>query len=233
MAPGHVSLVTVSNVRNQNAVDPLRPKTSLITLNSINEYLSSITPPFVKLHVKNPVYEEIRMDFTVRFYAGFDNDFYRNKLDEDLRKFLAPWAYSAVDISFGGVIHKSVILKFVEDQEYVDFVTCFRMDHLYPGGALLDIEEAKTITSASILTSAPAHTIQVLETDDCGDCKSNIVGQPFDPVDDSCDCNDHEAQKGSYGIGAFIIDKTFIVGNGTAFTEEGIGTEEVGNLEIT
>ncbi|MCW3084480.1 MAG: hypothetical protein JWP12_1846 [Bacteroidetes bacterium] len=237
VAPGHVSLVMIADLKNKNSVNPLQPKTSLILLTDIEEYIKTINPPAVELHVKNPLYEEIAVEFNVRFLPGFDNGFYGQKLEEDIKKFLAPWAYSVTDIAFGGTIHKSMIINFVEEQPYVDFVTCFKMDQIIGTIVNKNIEAAFATTSASVLTSAAAHNVHVLETDEC-DCDDNVVTAPFEPVDKTCDCGcddcGHSSGSSSgttspgrprprpYGIGAFSVANNFIVGNGIAFPEKGV-----------
>ena len=195
LAPGHVSLIIISNLTNKNAVDPLKPKTSLITLTEIDEYIKAINPPCAIIHVKNPIYEEIRVELNVMFRQGLDKGFYEQQLITDIKKFLAPWAFDAdVDISFGGRIHKSVILNFVEELSYVDFLTCFEMFHSHHTDPNEDIDEAIASTAASILGSAETHTIKVLEANEdkiaeC-DCEDNDVAEPIviGSVDD-CGCD--------------------------------------------
>jgi hypothetical protein len=236
MAPGHVSVIAIADLKNKNAVNPLKPKTSLILLAEIEDFIKTINPPCVQLHIKNPLYEEIAVEFNVRFLPGFDNGFYGQKLEEDIKKFLAPWAYSVTDISFGGKIHKSVLINFVEEQPYVDFVTCFKMDHIVGTTVNKDIKEAFTTTSASILTSASSHIVHVLETDDC-ECEDNLVKAPYEPVDKACECGCHDCDHGPkgrprprpYGIGTFVVGGTFIVGDGTGFTDTGIDFMSIGD----
>jgi hypothetical protein len=248
MAPGHVSVVMISDLKNKNAVNPLKPKTSLVLLTEIEEYIKKIYPPAVELYIKNPLYEEINVEFNVRFLPGFDNGFYGQKLEEDIIKFLAPWAYDVSDISFGGRIHKSMILNFVEEQPYVDFVTCFRMNQVTATENLRNIDEAVASTSASIITSAAAHSIIVLETDDC-ECDDNLVKEPYAPIGKSCDCDcDHGKENSSgsgsgsgtggstggpntnpNGIGVFVVGNTFIVGNGGPFGNGGVDFMEIDN----
>jgi hypothetical protein len=239
LVPGSVSVIAIADLKNKNAINPLKPKTSLIVLTEIKEFLETITTHCIDLHVRNPLYEEINVDFNVRFLPGFDNGFYGQKLEEDIKKFLAPWAYDSGNISFGGNIHRSMILNFVEEQPYVDFVTCFKMNQIIGTVIKKDIEEAVTTTSASILTSAPSHKVHVLETDDC-ECEDNLVKAPYAPVDKNCDCDcddcDHSKLTSSgrprprqFGIGSFVIGNNFIVGNGIGFTNTGIdfmGIEE-------
>ncbi|HTL83243.1 MAG TPA: baseplate J/gp47 family protein [Bacteroidia bacterium] len=218
LVPGHVTLVIISNLLNKNAVDPLQPKTSLITLEEISAFIQTINPPCSELHVRNPIFEEIKVEFNVRFFPGFDKGFYGQKLNDEIRQFLAPWAYGTKDIVFGGVIHKSMIINFVEERPYVDFVTCFNMDQIIPAGknippiVLKNIEAAETSTSASVLTSFPQHEITVLETDDC-ECVDNLVVTPILNPDQPCaDCGDKPPAPEN-GIGADQIGTTFIIGH--------------------
>ncbi|MBS3770380.1 MAG: baseplate J/gp47 family protein [Bacteroidales bacterium] len=134
MKPGSITLLIISNLRNQNAVSPLEPKTGYNTLTDIKNYASQYVSPWVEVNVENPTYERLLVDFKVGFYEGYDAGFYGNLLNEEIKKFLSPWAYKeGEDIIFGGKIYRSDILAFVENREYVDFVTEFRMYHIYPG----------------------------------------------------------------------------------------------------
>lgn len=221
LMPGHVALVIISNLQNKNAIDPLKPKTSLITLTEIEEFIAAINPPCAHLHVRNPIFEEIQVEFNVKFLPGYDIGFYGQQLQAELKQFLAPWTYGTKDIVFGGRIHKSVLINFVEDRPYVDYVTCFNMHQIVPRGlnlepkTLRDLDEAVTSTSASILTSAPAHIITILETEECA-CDDNLVLQPMlnPPVPcEDCGCNE---EKPETGIGADEITTTFIIGHAPA-----------------
>ena len=192
-APGHVSLVVVSNIRNKNAVDPLKPRTSLVTLDDIKTFIGKIRSPYINVHVYNPLFEEVRVDFNVLFHAGFDKGIYSVKLNEALVKFLSPWAYATgSDIVFGGKIHKSVILNFVEEQEYVDYITCFKMYHIVPGDPdndhEKDVDEAVALTSASVLGSASEHNITVLENEGECACDDNVVETFEIASSDDCSC---------------------------------------------
>ncbi|HTF04397.1 MAG TPA: baseplate J/gp47 family protein [Bacteroidia bacterium] len=218
LTPGHVSLVIIADLQNKNACDPLKPKTSLITLTEIQEYVNAIKPPCAHLHVRNPIFEEIQVEFQVKFLTGFDIGFYGQQLEEEIRQFLAPWTYGTKDIVFGGRIHKSMIINFVEDRPYVDFVTCFNMHQIVPTGLntppriLRDIDDAITTTSASILTSASTHLITVLETEDCA-CDDNLVLQPMLAPPVPCDDCGQPEDKVATGIGADEITTTFIIGH--------------------
>lgn len=218
LAPGHVSLVIISDLQNKNACDPLKPKTSLITLTEIEEYVNSIKFPCAHLHVRNPIFEEIQVEFNVKFLPGYDIGFYGQQLQAEITQFLAPWTFGTKDIVLGGRIHKSVLINFVEERTYVDYVTCFNMHQIIPTGlntapeVVRDIDEAITSTSASVLTSASLHLITVLETEECA-CEDNLILQPMLPPPVPCaDCG-HGDDKPETGIGADEITTTFIIGH--------------------
>ncbi|MCB0396103.1 MAG: baseplate J/gp47 family protein [Flavobacteriales bacterium] len=193
VAPGHVSLIVISSVINKNAVDPLKPKTSLITLAEIETFLTDIKAECVELHVRNPLYEEIQVELNVKFYDGIDNGYYQELLNDEIKAFLSPWAYEdSSDIVFGGRIHKSMILNFVEERDYVDYVTCFKMYHTVPSEGVapstIDINEARASTTGSVLGSAPEHLIHVMEEAICG-CDENEVFGVKELAADGCGCD--------------------------------------------
>lgn len=129
--PGNVRLVVVPDWRKRPTGDPLQPKVNLQRLREIGTYISEkFTSPFVKLHVTNPVYETLLVDCKVSFHPGFDPGYYAVVLDDEIKKFLSPWAYrEGQDIMFGGKLHASEILAFIEGREYVDFVVDFELYH--------------------------------------------------------------------------------------------------------
>ena len=166
-APGHVRVVVVPDLRNKNAVDPLRPRLSLGRLEEIRDYLLELASGFVDIRVVNPDYEEVRVRFDVRFHPGRDEQYYKRQLEQDVIRFLSPWLYDeAVDLTFGGRVHRSSILNFVDEREYVDFVVDFEMDHTFTRAGhvapetRLDVEEAATTRSSAVLVSAATHEVR-------------------------------------------------------------------------
>lgn len=168
VAPGHVLVVAVPDQRQREAIDPLRPYTDLGTLKRIGDELRQHISPHVKLDVRNPVFEPIQLDFRVRFFADRDPVQYKKVLNQAIIEYLSPWAYdSEAPITFGGKIHKSSVLDFVEELPYVDYVLYFKM-HQSPDDDQLkkmDIETAVAQTGRTILVSHHKHTIE--EAADC------------------------------------------------------------------
>lgn len=129
---GYITLVTLPGPEHKNAADPLEPKTSNKTLTAIGEYIQKYNSPFVKVDVKNPRYEQLLLRFKVRFTEGADQGYYRQLLEEEIIRFLSPWAYEdEEDIVFGNQVYKSAVLDFVEKRPYVDFVTDFVLYHIF------------------------------------------------------------------------------------------------------
>ncbi|MDH3974148.1 MAG: baseplate J/gp47 family protein [Deltaproteobacteria bacterium] len=168
IAPGSVTIVPIANLRNQNAVDMLRPKASTNTLYEIREYLKKHISQFVALEVTNPSYEQVYARFKVKFHAGVDKGNYQNVLNEDIRKFLSPWAYDeGADITFGGKIHGSYIINFIEERSYVDYLTDFELFHLVnEEGPKISVEEALATSSRTILVSSNEHDIDIESLND-------------------------------------------------------------------
>jgi hypothetical protein len=167
--PGHVTLIAVPDVHQKNQFNPLEPKLSLDSITSIEEFLKELCSFFVTPQVKNPQYEQVRLDFKVSFKTAGDFGFYADVLNRDIMKFLTPWAFTAdTDIVFGGHVRKSVLLNFIEELEYVDFVTDFRMYHIVENNSSNDMDEIVIYNPAAILVSHSNHIIhQWVETSVC------------------------------------------------------------------
>jgi hypothetical protein len=166
LAPGHVTLVTVPDKQFYNMTDPLKPYTSLGLLQEISQFLGKRISCFIRLHVHNPRFEEVRVNLKVRFYDGFDQTWYTNLLQESILRFLSPWAFpEGGNPTFGGKVYKSVIIDFVEEQPYVDYVTDVLLFHDIGGiKGTADRNEIEGSMAVSILVSVPAdqHLITVI-----------------------------------------------------------------------
>jgi hypothetical protein len=161
LAPGHVMLVVIPDLRNQNAVDPLQPHADIDTLTRMKDFAQQHCGMQVKLKVKNPLYLGVQLDFKVRLRSGFAFNYYSQQLQETLIRTLSPWAFDASrSIEFGGRIYRSVLLDVVEELPYVDYVTDFKMGLATSDGTpLKDVAELSADTPDAILVSAPVHTI--------------------------------------------------------------------------
>ena len=135
LAPGHVKLVAVPDWRKRPTGNPLQPKATKYFLRQMEAHLlAKHTSAFSVVHVVNPTYETLLVDSKVQFNEGFDPGFFSLQLKEELRRFLSPWAYdTGEDIVFGGKVHASEIMAFIEGREYVDHITNFELYHRHQG----------------------------------------------------------------------------------------------------
>ncbi|PSL44798.1 hypothetical protein CLV51_105170 [Chitinophaga niastensis] len=128
VAPGHVLMVPIANLKNRNAINPLQPKTGRRTMLEIEQYLQQRTSPFVKVRARNPVYEQVLVFFRVKFVTGTDKGYFLKKLNQEIVQFLTPWAFDQnAEVKFGQKIYASAVINFIEERTYVDFITDFLM----------------------------------------------------------------------------------------------------------
>ena len=129
---GHVMLAVVPDLRKNKSVNIFQPKVGVSTRLNIRDSILTRTNPFLNLRVENPIYEPLKISLKVGFHVGYDEGFYGLKLQDDIQRFLSPWAFEdGKDLTFGGELHKSTILKFIEDLPYVDYVNDLTMFHVY------------------------------------------------------------------------------------------------------
>lgn len=163
-APGHVLLVVIPDVRDRHVADPLKPKVDIEVIDRIRTLVQSRGPSQAVVAVANPVYEDVQLSFRVAFRAGHDFNFHRRLLQDEIKAFLSPWAFSGERVSalaFGGHIYRSVVLNFVEERPYVDYVTDFR---LYGAATAKipasDVSEVQASAPDAVLVSDETHTIE-------------------------------------------------------------------------
>ena len=162
LAPGHVAVVVIPDFRNRVAGDKFKPRVSNSVRDEIDEFLSGLNCPFANVSVTNPAYEAVNVSCEVRFHESLDDNLYRDQLSADIDRFLAPWVFEQGRyLDFGGALHRSVVLKYIEDLGYVDFVTDLTLSVRDNAGTLIasGLSEVTASTSWSVLTSHRLHHI--------------------------------------------------------------------------
>ena len=160
LSPGNVAIVVIPDIVNKNVFDIYQPRVSKTTLNYIQDFVNGLNGLHVKATVINPFYEEVLVDMKVKFRKGYDESFYANILNNDLVRLLSPWAfenYAAID--FGTVLHRSRMISYAEQLEYVDYVEDLK---LWLNGRMSTTSVAPS-NPASILVSAREHDIKGAE----------------------------------------------------------------------
>jgi hypothetical protein len=162
---GRVGIIIIPDIKNLLPSDPFAPKAPARLLADIEGYLADKTPAFVSVKVRNARYVPVRVRLRVRFREDGNQSYYTQLLNDELNRFLSPWAYEeGADIVLGGRIYANSIIDFVDRRPYVDFVagvTLFRSEdgeRFVPAGS--DFVEAGQ--PDAVLVAARTHVIDVL-----------------------------------------------------------------------
>ena len=125
----------------------------------------------VDAKVINPNYEKVTVKLEVQFYEGYDKSFYSKKLEEDITKFLSPWAFDDTkEVEFGITLHKSVLIDYLEKLDYVDYLQNVNISKGKKGESKNNISPSDP---KSILVSAKEHVVSTV--------LSNCQGTPTEP----------------------------------------------------
>ncbi len=160
-SPGGVLVVVIPQLYNIDTQEILEPKVSVGNREKILKFICKYTSPFVKIEVINPVYEEIEVKCHVSFMQNIaDKEFYSNKLNEDLKDFLAPWKSGIKrDLNFHGKLYKSQIIDFIDEREYVDYITFIEVKKHSQTGIKIYDDMISASNESVVLTSINQHII--------------------------------------------------------------------------
>lgn len=159
LAPGCVCLVVVPDIRQKVYGDRFQPQVSNRDRQKITDFLQGISPPCINLKVENPRYEAVKVICEIAFRAEPDI----GRLNSDIQRYLAPWAFDASQpLEFGRSLHQSQLIKFIEDLPYIDYVKTLELRVYLPLSTQPSqtVDEVIASTSRSILTSALSHDLQ-------------------------------------------------------------------------
>jgi len=170
-AAGHVSIVVIPDTVNKNVFDKFEPRVSQGLINKVKKYINTLNSMHVEAEVINPNYEKVNVDLEVQFYEGLDKSFYRKQLEQDIIKFLSPWAYDDTkEVEFGVTLHKSVLIDYLEKLDYVDYL---QNVVITKGNNEKPLNSVSPSDPKSILVSAKKHKIKTV----LSNCKG-IIKEP-------------------------------------------------------
>ena len=130
IAPGYVLVAVIPDMTKLKAFGSFEPKVPVSMIEEIEETLRKIISPFVRLKVMNPRYEKVNICIRVKLLPDKDEGYYKEKLNLDIRTFLAPWAIGEFEkLSFGQPVYRSDIIKFLETRDYIDYIIELHMAH--------------------------------------------------------------------------------------------------------
>ena len=168
--PGKIEVVVIPDIRNRLPFNPFEPKTPANQIRNIQTFLQDKTPPFVHVKVKNAHYIPVMVRCGVRFLPGQDVGFCRRRLNEELNRFLSPWAYEeGADLVIGGSVYANSIINFIDRRDYVDYLAGFKM---FLGEGQVAIAETEDSYHASadrpdgVLVAARKHIFDVITDTD-------------------------------------------------------------------
>jgi hypothetical protein len=126
--PGRVDIIVIPDIRNQLPFDPFAPMASAELLADVEAFARASGPAWADVHVRNPRYLSLKTRFGVRFKPGHDIGYCKRRLNEELGRFLSPWAYDeGADIVIGEKIYATSIVNFVDKRDYVDYIASIRL----------------------------------------------------------------------------------------------------------
>ncbi len=201
--PGSVLIVVLPFVAEKDIENIKEPKFNISKLKNINNYLSNLISPFIKLYILNPVYEHVKVRFDVKFRSEYDEKLYLQIVEKDLKNALNPWyTKDIVGDNLSTILHGFDILYYLEKREYIDYVLNFAVYHIVDG-VIVNYDEAakdnvilKPKTSVSVFIPAEEQSIY-------------LVG---------------EKVRESEALGNIIVETDFIIERKTIEkTEQGIG----------
>ncbi len=169
--PGKVDVIVIPDIRGSLPFNPFAPKVAADTLFKIREYLDNHSPAYAEVKVINPFYLQVKTRCTVKFHPGYDEGFYKAKLIDEIKRFLSPWAYGeGGDIRIGGTLHASVLINFIAERPYIDYVANMKLFQSEDGKKFTDVRtfnDGKTTVVPSrpdmVLVSAQSHEIDIVD----------------------------------------------------------------------
>lgn len=126
--PGVVRLIVIPNIIDRLPADPFAPKASADLLADIQTFIEAHVSASAQVEVQNARFMSVKARFSVRFRRGRDEAHHRKRLNDDLNRFLSPWAYAeGGDIVIGGTLHANTLINFIDGRDYVDYVAGIRL----------------------------------------------------------------------------------------------------------
>ncbi len=120
---GQVVVVVIPDVHNRLPFNPFEPKAPADLIADVGTYLADKVPASARVWVRNAHFVQVQVRVGVRFAPDADEGYYRQRLIDDLNRFLSPWAYEGgADLVIGGRIYANSIVNFIDGRPYVDYV---------------------------------------------------------------------------------------------------------------
>ncbi len=161
-----IQIIVIPDIHGKLPFNPFEPKSPADLLLQIEQVLNQHCPPFANFKVKNPTYLRLKVRLGVRLRSDANTGYYKSLLNDELQRYLAPWAYDhSAEIVFGGEINDSLIVNFVEERPYVDYVAGIKL-FISPDGVQFKpydpADKTFTLAPDAIIVSDRSHQIDLI-----------------------------------------------------------------------
>ncbi|MBC8071758.1 MAG: baseplate J/gp47 family protein, partial [Deltaproteobacteria bacterium] len=131
-----VDVIVIPDIRALHPSDTFAPRAPANLLADIQAYLVERAPAAARIRVRNARYVAVQVRIEVRFRDGIDAGFAQRRLNDDLVRFLSPWAFDdGAELTIGGRIYANSILDFLDRRDDVDFVAAIKLFRSMDGTA--------------------------------------------------------------------------------------------------
>lgn len=126
--PGKVLIVVLPSFEINRKNNLAEPSVNNSILLMIKEYIEKLASPYCQIEVRNPIYDKIQIRCAVKFSESYTGGYGIQTLNSELIKYLSPWMVDYYDDpGFCKTISVADILGFIQNLDYVEFVTKFSM----------------------------------------------------------------------------------------------------------
>ncbi len=164
VSPAHALVVLIPYYPLNPEQVHFRPAIALSKLIEVQHWLKGRSSPFLEVKVINAPWDEIRIEVEVMMNPGYlDQQFYKEQLDLDIKKFLAPWAFEVREgPKMQNVLYAATLIDYIDELEYVHHIV--NMSMFRNNLAVYDM--IKPSSAIHLLTSAEQHIVNVCEYED-------------------------------------------------------------------
>ena len=150
---GYITIIPIAQNSSSTVPEYWKPLVDIGTMKSIEQYIQKKASPHVRINVRTPILEKIKLTFDVHFkeMPGNDNEVLSQNLNDVIKNFLSPWLIQGT-VEFKRSISKSEIIRLIDQQQYVDHLSNLVIRHQMPDKKMFDIvEELQPSTEYSLL----------------------------------------------------------------------------------
>jgi hypothetical protein len=169
-----VRLIVIPQLEKSSGIDPLQPRLPQAQLDNIQAFVNQYCSAFSSVSVLNPRYQHVKVRVSVRFKSGYNETVYRRHLNDEIKKFLSPWAFSGPhEIVFSSEVYANAVVNFLDKQESVSYVVGLKLFTSFNGEDFVFVpptdekntNRVEAIAQDVILVSAEQHEIDIINDD--------------------------------------------------------------------